>query len=239
MMTLKIMKETGATNTNKFGCDFCGRSFLRETTIEKHLCEYKQRWLNKDLVSNRIAFQAWLDFYNKNTNNTKKKTYNDFIKSAYYTAFVKFATYCVDTRVININRYIDYLLENQIKIDTWNTDTVYTRFLIEYLRIEDPYDAISRSIETAVEISTLEKIRTCDILRYANKNRICYNITTGRISPWMLYHSESGNKFLDNLDNTQVKMIIDYINPELWNIKFKRDPSVVAEIKKLLSMAGY
>lgn len=231
-------KEKEETNT-KFGCDFCGRTFLRENTIAKHLCEYKQRWLNKELQGNRIGFQAWLQFYKKNSNTKKKRTYEEFIKSAYYTAFVKFGTYCSDANALNVSRFVDWLLKNQVKIDVWNTDTNYTKFLIEYLREEDPLDAIARSIETTQKIAEMETIQTKDVLRYANRNRICYAITTGKISPWMLYHSESGTKMLDELDNTQVKMVIDYINPELWAIKFKRNPDKVREVKDLLNAAGY
>ena len=126
------MKEKTATSKPQFGCDFCGRTFLRETTVAKHLCEYKQRWMNKDLQGNRIGFQAWLQFYKKNSATKKKRTYEEFIKSAYYTAFVKFGTYCSDANVLNVSRFVDWLLKNQIKIDTWNTDTNYTKFLVEY-----------------------------------------------------------------------------------------------------------
>lgn len=233
------MKKTEATETKNFSCDFCGRSFLRETTIAKHLCEYKQRWLNKDLQGNRLGFQAWLQFYKKNTSTKKQKTYEEFIKSAYYTAFVKFGTYCADANVLNVSRFVDWLLKNQVKIDTWNTDTTYTKFLVEYLREEDPLDAVARSIETTQKLAEVETIQTKDVLRYANRNRVCYAITTGKISPWMLYQSNSGTKFLDELDQTQVKMVLDYINPELWAIKFKRNPDKVKEIKGLLDAAGY
>lgn len=231
-------KEKEETKT-KFGCDFCGRTFLRESTIAKHLCEYKQRFMNKDLQGNRIGFQAWLQFYKKNSNAKKKRTYDEFIKSAYYTAFVKFGTYCADANVLNVSRFVDWLLKNQVKIDVWNTDVNYTKFLVEYLREEDPLDAVARSIETTQKLAEVETIQTKDVLRYANRNRVCYAITTGKISPWMLYQSESGTKMLDELDSTQVKMIIDYINPELWAIKFKRNPDKVVEIKELLNAAGY
>ena len=233
------MKEKEATVKSQYGCEFCGRNFLRETTIAKHICEYKQRHLNKDLLGNRIGFQSWLQFYKKNSPNKKQRTYAEFIKSAYYTAFVKFGTYCADANVLNVSRFVDWLLKNQVKIDTWNTDTNYTKFLIEYLRDEDPLDAIARSIETTQKLAVVETIQTKDVLRYGNTNRVCYAITTGKISPWMLYQSESGIKFLGELDTTQVKMVLDYINPELWAIKFKRNPDKVNEVKALLNAAGY
>jgi hypothetical protein len=205
----------------------------------KHLCENKRRWQDKDQPGNRIGFQAWVEFYKKNTASKKPKTYVDFTKSAYYIAFVKFGHYCVDLKCINVTRYADWLLKNQIKIDSWCSDTNYTKFLIEHLKSEDPLDAIARSIETTMTIAKDSGIETKDCLRYANRNKLAYAVTTGKISPWMLYQSVSGVDFLSNLDESQQKMIIDYINPEQWAIKFSRNNEMVTQVKELLSAAGY
>jgi hypothetical protein len=234
------MKETSATDEPmKFGCEFCKRVFLRESTIMKHMCETKDRYLNKDKQGNRIGFQAWVQFYKKNTATKKQKTYEEFIKSAYYIAFVKFGNYCVNVSAINISRFVDWLLKNQIKIDTWCSDTTYTRYLVEYLKIEDAFDAIHRSVETTIDWAEKDNIQPKDYLRYGNTNRICLLIATGKISPWMLYCSESGIQFLDKLNEAQVKIVIDYINPELWKIKFNRDEQLKQQITDTLKIAGY
>jgi hypothetical protein len=126
-----------------------------------------------------------------------------------------------------------------VKIDSWCSDTNYTKFLIQYLKDEDPIDAIARSIENTIELARAAGIETKDCLRYANRNRLVYSITAGKISPWMLYHSESGIKLIEDLDDSQQKMILDYINPEQWAIKFKRYPELVIQAKELLNAAGY
>lgn len=224
--------------SKKYQCEFCEREFLRESTILKHLCETKRRWSDRDKHANRIGYNSWVQFYNK-TSNKKKKEYMDFAKSAYYTAFVKFGNYCIDAQVLNVSRYVDWLLKNQISIDTWNRDITYTKFIIEHLKTEDPLDAIARSIETTINIAKEDKIQTKDTLRYGNRNRICFEITKGKISPWMLFHSESGLKFIESLDVTQQKMILEYINPEQWAIKFKKHKNIIPEVKMLLSTGGY
>lgn len=205
----------------------------------KHLCENKRRWQDKDQPGNRIGFQAWVEFYKKNTASKKPKTYVDFTKSAYYIAFVKFGHYCVGIKCINVVRYADWLLKNQIKIDNWCSDKNYTTFLIDYLKTEDPMDAIARSIETTMVIAKDSGIETKDCMRYANRNKLAYAVTTGKISPWVLYQSESGVDFLSNLDESQQKMIMDYINPEQWAIKFKRNTEMVVQVSELLKQAGY
>ena len=226
------------TAIKKYSCEFCERDFLRESTILKHLCETKRRWSDRDKHANRIGYNSWVQFFNK-TSNKKKKEYMDFAKSAYYTAFVKFGNYCVDAQVMNVPRYVDWLLKNQISIDTWNRDSNYTKFIIDHLKTEDPLDAIERSIETTVKLAEDDRIQTKDVLRYGNRNKICFEVTKGKISPWMLYHSESGIEFISKLDRTQEKMIIDYINPEQWAIKFKKHKNIINEVKELLSAGGY
>lgn len=239
MKILNSTKETLAIPDKKFGCEFCGRTFIRESTVLKHICEYKHRFLEKDRPSNRLGFQSWLQFYKKNSASKKQRTYDEFIKSAYYTAFVKFGSHCVEINALNVSRFVDWLVKNQIKIDTWCSDNTYTKYLIEYIRVEDPLDAIHRSVETTIELAQQEGINSRDYLRYGNRNKICYAITSGKISPWMLFQSVSGVELMDKLDQTQVKMIIDYIDPEKWALKFHREPENVKQVKELLSIAGY
>jgi len=234
------MRKTLATDKPvKHGCEFCKREFVKETTLFSHMCEYKHRWLEKDKHSNRVGFQAWLQFYQNNTISKKSKSYEDFIKSAYYTAFIKFGAYCVGVNAINISRFTDWLLKNQIKIDNWCSDTTYNKYLVEYLRGENPFDAIHRSIETTIEWAEKDNILPKDYLRYGNTNRICQLICNGKISPWLLFQSNSGVSFLDTLTQDHVRMIFDYINPEQWALKFHREPDNVREIKEILHAGGY
>ena len=120
-----------------------------------------------------------------------------------------------------------------------NSDTTYTKYLIEYLRHENHADAIHRSMQTCEALAEEAGIQPHDILRYGNVNRVCYAITLGKISPWMLFQSDSGVTFLDNLGPDHVKLIIDYINPEQWALKFKREPENASDIKDLLKSSGY
>ncbi len=235
----KTLKNSNKIQETEFQCEFCKKSFQRETSLMNHACETKRRWQNKDLAANRIGFQSWQEFYVKNTAAKKPRTYLDFIDSSYYTVFVKFGNYCIDIKAINVLHFANWLMKNKVRIDNWASDTNYNKFLIEHLKDEDPLDAVARSIESTIELAKDAEIQTCDCLRYANRNKLVQAIVNGKISPWMLYHSESGIALLEDLDESQQKMIMDYIHPEKWAIKFKRDPDVVLRIKQLLKAGGY
>jgi hypothetical protein len=233
------MRKSLVIESPKHKCEFCDRVFSRESTILSHVCETKQRWLNRDLQGNRIGFQVWVQFYKKNSAAKKTKTYEEFIRSPYYVAFAKFGNYCVDINCVNISRFTDWLLKNQIRLDTWCSDTHYTKFLIEYVKTEDPLDSIHRSVETTIKLGEDAGILPKDVLRFGNVNRICQAIVTGKISPWMLYQSNSGVKFLDTLTTDHAIMIMDYINPEQWALKFHREPENVTTVKEILNAGGY
>jgi hypothetical protein len=153
--------------------------------------------------------------------------------------FAKFGSYCIDVNVLNPSRYIDWLLTDNIKIDNWTSDSVYTKYLCEYLRTENPFDALERSVNYCSDLAKQENIQPNDVLRYGNPNRICHAITTGKISPWMLYCSDSGSHFLETLNSDHAKIVIDYINPEQWALKFHREPELRNQIRETLKLAGY
>ena len=71
-------------------CTFCNKSFQKERTLQVHICEPKRRHLQKNEKWVQNAFLVFQKFYQIHQNNGKPKTYDDFCKSAYYNAFVKF-----------------------------------------------------------------------------------------------------------------------------------------------------
>ena len=130
-----------------FVCEYCKKSFVRETSLEVHMCEPKRRRLNRDDPGVRIGFQAYIKFYEQAQGSAKLKTYEDFCESSYYLAFTKFGRYCVDVKVINPTQFMNWLLKNQKKIDRWTSDAFYTEYLTWYLTIEAVDDALARAME--------------------------------------------------------------------------------------------
>ena len=77
-----------------------------------------------------------------------------------------------------------------------------------------------------------------DYFRYGNSNRICYHISTGRISPWVVYNCASGVEFLNSLSEEQVGMILPCIDPDHWQRKFRDYLADTEWTKDTLSKAG-
>lgn len=220
-------------------CPYCDRVFIRKNTLDRHVCEQKRRFMDKDKPANRIAYGAWKQFYTRHHPTKRKLEYENFIDNLYYTAFVKFGIYCVAVKVINPASYAVYLSTQRIPIDNWNSDATYTKYLMDYLKVENCLDAVRRSVETMLDLSHEGNIQLCDVFRFTNSNKICQMIATGKISPWILYHTKTGIEFLSKLNADQTSLVFDYIDPEKWNIKFKRSAEEVAEVCQVInSIAG-
>jgi hypothetical protein len=222
-----------------FVCEYCKKEFVKETSIAVHMCEPKRRRIQKDEAGVRLGFQAFIRFYEVHQGSAKLKTYDNFCDSSYYTAFVKFGRYCVNTRVIAPSRFMDWLLKQNKKIDRWCSDAVYTEYLIWYLPVEALDDALGRAIEFGLDWAEKQLSQPNDCLRYGNANAMCYAITSGRISPWIIYNSESGQKFLTELSTEQVQMIWPYIDSDVWQKKFNNYPADQEYAKDILAKAGW
>jgi hypothetical protein len=107
-------------------------------------------------------------------------------------------------------------LKNNKKIDHWCKDTTYTAYLIDYLQVEDVGDALSRAIEYSITWHDKTEHPAKDVLRYGNVNANLQAIVAGRLSPWVLYASDSGQKFLSDLTGDQVAIIWQYIDTTNW-----------------------
>lgn len=204
-----------------FECGFCQRSFRRESSLAVHMCEPKRRHSERDERGVQLGLQAFLKFYQTLQGSSRLKTWDDFVASSYYRAFVKWGRYCVDTRAIMPERFLDWLLTNNKKIDQWASDRTYTEYLIQYLPREAVQDALRRAELWSQDWSERAGAPAHDCLRYGNHNAVCHAVVTGRLSAWVLYNCESGRAFLSQIDPQQMQMLWPYINSDTWSRRFQ------------------
>lgn len=224
-----------------FECQYCGKGFVKETTLFSHLCEQKRRAQQQNETGVQLGFRAYLRFYETTQGSTKTKTYDDFASSPYYTAFVKFGRHLVGIRAVHPLNFIDWLLKNNKKLDYWTKEEMYSTWLHEYLKKEAVQDALERALKEMQEYADSHpelKNGFTDYFRYGNSNRICYHISTGRISPWVVFGCNSGVDFLDGLNEDQLGMIMPWIDPDYWQRKFKDYMADTEWVKSILEAAG-
>ena len=225
----------------QFKCRYCEKTYRKESTLAAHLCEQKRRWQQEKDIHVQWGLQAYLKFYESTQGSAKFKSYADFVKSPYYGAFVKFGLEMVNARCLNFLRFTEWLLKNNKKLDHWCKPSYYEEWRFEYLRKEACQDALDRGIQEMVKYAEENadlKNGFRDYFRYGNSNRICFHITTGRISPWLLLNCKTGVEFLETLTEKQLEIILPYIDPEFWQRKFKDYVADRELAKDILLQAG-
>ena len=227
--------------TEPYKCKYCEKAFVKESTLAVHLCEPKRRWQQEKEVGVQLGLKAYLRFYEVTQGSARLKSYADFVSSPYYNAFVKHGRYCQSIRCINFANFLDWLLRNNKKIDNWCSDKLYEEWMHDYLRKEAVQDALERALKEMQDYADDHpdlKNGFSDYFRYGNSNRVVHHITTGRISPWIVYNCASGVDFLGNLSEEQVAMVMPWIDPDHWQRKFTDYLADTEWVKDILQKAG-
>ena len=119
------------------------------------------------------------------------------------------------------------------KLDHWTKDSYYDKWLKEYIRKENPKDALERAIKEMSEHSEIH-----NYFDSVSKSRIVHHIITGRISAWVLFNCDKGQYFLDSLSPEDIELIYPWIDPEFWQRRFTDYFADTEWCKDILKKAG-
>lgn len=222
-----------------YKCEYCGSSYVREKTLLAHMCEPKRRALQKDEKRVRLGFYAFNRFYKLSAGAKKEKTYEEFCKSQYYNAFVKFGSFISNVRPLYPERYIDYVVTSQVKLDHWCREELYEKYALEFILKEDVTTALERSIQTMMEWAEENEPAPWNHYFYhISLNRAVWDIKDGKISPWLLLNCKAGKEMLAKFNDEQLEMVYHVINPEHWAMRFKRQHNDVQLAKDVAKESG-
>lgn len=211
--------------TQNYKCDYCGKTFVKEKTLGVHVCERKRRYLAKNEKHVQNGFLVYQKFYEINQKSTKKKTFDEFVSSPYYTAFIKFGSFIVNTNPIYPEQFINFVLTSGVKLDHWCRDELYEKYLIDLVKAEPADGAIQRTIKTMMDWADKTEASWEHYFKYVNLNRAVHDIKEGLISPWLILNTKSGKEMLKNMNDEQLEIIGQFIDPQYWLARFKKLPA--------------
>lgn len=224
-----------ASNSKKpYVCEYCNTGYSREKTLLNHMCEPKRRALQKNEKRVQLGFYAFQRFYKLGTGTKKEKTYEEFCKSPYYNAFVKFGSFLNNVKPLYTEKYIDWVVTSGVRLDHWCKDDLYEKYTVELIRKEGVETALERSIKTMEDWAKENDSVWNHYFHYVSPNRAVWHIKDGKISPWLVLNSESGRSMLDKMNDEQLNMIYHILDPKHWGIRFKRTPADVELVKQVV-----
>jgi len=207
---------------------------VKEKTLAAHMCEPKRRALQKDEKRVRHGFYAFQRFYKLSAGTKKEKSYEEFCKSPYYNAFVKFGSFISNVKPLYPEKYIDHVVTSGVKLDHWCKEEMYEKYALELILKEDVTTALERSIQTMMEWSEENAPAPWNhYFDHVSLNRAVWHIRDGKISPWLILNCASGKNMLSKFNDEQLNIVYHVMNPEHWAMRFKRNPSDVELVKEV------
>ena len=220
-----------------YKCEYCGKTFAKEKTLAVHVCEQKRRHLGKDEKHVQAGLFTYQRFYEITQKAKSQKSFDDFASSPYYTAFVKFGSFLINTAPIYPERFIDFVIKSGVKLDHWCRDELYETYVSELIKIEPADGAIQRTITTMMDWAEKNSAPWEHYFQYVNLNRAAHDIKEGLISPWILLNSRAGKEMLKRMNDEQLEIVGPIIDPQYWMQRFKNLPADTELTKDLIKEA--
>ncbi len=219
-------------------CKWCDKSFRTERTLAAHMCPRKRRWADRDMTHVRLAYRTFQMFYDLNTNSSKPKSMEDFIRSQYYEGFTKFGRSCTRNEYMDPEKFAEWLIRNGKKLQDWNKDQMYNDYLLEFVKKEPGMRALERTITYFATWAEENDTDFNQYFRTVSTPRAVHDIRSARVSPWVLHLSESGVELLGRMTNEQVVMVKPLIDTEFWVRVFMKSKEETDEVEAMCIQAG-
>ena len=207
-------------------CEYCGAGFMREKTLAVHMCEPKRRFLQRSEKRVQLGLYAFNQFYKLSAGAKKDKTHDEFDKSPYYNAFVKFGSFVNNVRPLYPEKYVDYVVTSGVKLDHWCREEMYEKYALELIKKEGVQTALERSIMTMMDWADENNSVWNHYFNYVSLNRAIYHIKDGKISPWLILNCKSGKDMMNKFNDEQLEIIFNIMDPQHWARRFKRQTNV-------------
>jgi len=217
-----------------FDCIHCGKKFMQEKTLFAHMCEPKRRFMQKDEKRVQAGFFAFNRYYRLAQAAKKDKTYEEFCKSSYYNAFVKFGSFVNNVNPLYPDKFIDYVIKSGVKLDHWCRDALYDQYVVDLVRKESVETALERSISHMLSWGNDNNAQWNHYFHYVSLSRATYDIKDGKISPWLVLNSTSGRDMLKKFNDEQLASISSIMDIPFWMNRFKRAPADTDLVKQVI-----
>jgi len=203
-------------------CQHCKSTFTKEKTLAVHVCEQKRRHMARVERHVVLGFDTYNKFYRLTQNSKQDKTYDDFAKSSYYNAFVKFGSFVSNVNPLYPDKFINYVVTSGVKLDHWCRDELYDKYVIELVKHENVETALERSIKHMMEWGENNQAQWNHYFLYVSLSRAVFDVRDGKVSPWLILNSKNGKDMLKKFNDEQLLAIGSIMDLPFWLNKFKR-----------------
>lgn len=217
--------------TKPYVCQYCGHGYTKESTLMVHVCEQKRRALAKTERHVVLGYDTYNRFYKLSQNSKGDKTYEEFCKSPYYNAFVKFGSFVSNVNPLYPDKFIDYVIRSGVKLDHWCRDELYDKYVVDLIKTEPVEVALERSVKQMMTWADSHQSQWNHYFLYVSLSRASFDIRDGKISPWLVLNCASGKTMLKKFNDEQLNAVSVVMDIPFWLNKFKKLPADAELVK--------
>ena len=217
-----------------YTCQYCGHNFTKEKTLAVHVCEQKRRALAKTEKHVVLGFETYNQFFKVTQHTGGAKSYDEFARSPYYNAFVKFGSFVSNVNPLYPDKFINYVVTSGVKLDHWCRDELYDKYVLDLIKKEPVEVALERSIKHMMDWAEANQSVWNHYFLYVSLSRACYDIKDGKVSPWLVLNSNNGKAMLQKFNDEQLNSVSHMIDVPFWRSKFKKYPADVELVKQVV-----
>jgi hypothetical protein len=210
---------------------------MQEKTLAVHVCEQKRRFIAKDTKAAVVGYQTFNKFFQLTQGRGQNKTHDEFARSPYYNAFVKFGSFVSNINPLYPEKFIDYVVRSGVKLDHWCREELYEKYVLNLIHTESVETALERSVSHMTSWAVENKSVWNHYFKYVSTNRAVYDIKDGKVSPWLVLNSPSGKEMLAGFRDDQLAAISNIIDPQIWVKKFKNQKFDLELVKQVVKEA--
>ncbi len=220
-------------------CPYCKQLFKTKAGFARHQCKKKnliEAVGEANLHRLHILFNFWLR-YNKLS--VKEKTYDQFLKSPYFSQFSNIQIAIETGNIGDAKEYIIWLSKNRVKVDHWADPNIMTRYR-NYVTVEsDGLEKVIDSMTNVMNYCLKHNITIDDFFEKGSRNDIIGMINGGNIHPWFLFTSSNQDKFFSRLSDEAFRHLMRSINSDYWLDRIERDVTTLEKITNFYDEVNY
>lgn len=193
-----------------WGCEYCGKSFMREGAYMTHSCPEKRKLEQLRSIDGQSAFQyynAWMKAQGRS-----EQPIETFGESRYFSTFFKFAEYARRTNLPKVGDFIKFMVEQKLTPTLWARDNVYAMYLQRYDQLVPPERQFMESVEELQQLATELGVKLPKIFEALGPADLINLIRRRKLSFWLLLASSRFRSYLLSLpeeDKERLKLALN------------------------------
>jgi len=225
-MTLPVIEKN-------FRCPYCDKTFTRKPWYERHSCESKRRFLERNNINTITACRLYNYWMKRLVSRKREASMDNFQKVREYGLFMRLAEFSRINYLVSNFRYVDWLVKTKQKAKDWTKTSNLDKYREWIREKEDPENQIKATIRSVKKWSEENNVPVKDFFKYVPAVLALEMIRENRLLPWVLFgYKKSEDQLLSRFTQDLLYAMDDFINVSHWIDKVTKDTKVVDLVRE-------